>query len=104
MSAACTCEAGQDRSRSASAGVAHEQGVLSIQNDTLHFAFADIVVDCDRAVGTEDVSFLPLPKGIIHCLSHGMLGQQLLFPEKKLFMETSQHWLSQPAQAYFLRT
>jgi hypothetical protein len=32
-----------------------------------------------------------LPEGVIHPPNHGMLGQQLLFPQKKLFVQMSQY-------------
>ena len=77
MPAASAGEAGQDRSRSAASWIAYEEAVLAIENDALHLALGDVVVDRHRAVGTEHVQFRPLAQRIVHRLRHGVLGQQL---------------------------
>jgi len=48
-------QASEDGRSSSAARIAYEEGVFAVQNDALHFAFADIVVDRHGAVRAEDV-------------------------------------------------
>lgn len=47
---------------------------------------------CHSAVGAKHVQILPLAQGVVDGLSHGMLWQQLFFPEKKLLAYLRQYW------------
>ena len=58
--AASAGQAGQDRRRSAATRIANEEAVLAIENDALHLALRDVVVDADRSIGAEHVQFRPL--------------------------------------------
>src|SRR5579863_10144908 len=58
---------------------------LRFKTNTLHFALACVVVYSHCAIGAKHVHLSPLAEGVVDGLGHGMLGQQLLFPEKKLF-------------------
>jgi hypothetical protein len=42
---------------SPAARIAYEERVLAVQHDALHFPFADIVVDRNCAIGTEETTF-----------------------------------------------
>jgi hypothetical protein len=53
--AASAGEAGQDRRCSPAAWIANEEAVLAIENDTLHLALRNVVVDADRTIGAEHV-------------------------------------------------
>jgi hypothetical protein len=65
VSAGRIYEAGKYRSRSASAGICPpNQRICSIENNAFHLAFDGVVVDCDRAIGTEDFEFSPLCNGV----------------------------------------
>jgi len=82
MASACTGQAGEDCRRSPPARVPDEEGIFSVENDALHLALGDVVVDGHGAIMAEDVQFVPLAQRILDRLSHGMPGQQLFLPGK----------------------
>src|SRR5271154_4702581 len=53
-------EAAEDGGGTAAAVVAGEKAVFSIKNYSLHFSFADVVVDRHGPVVREDIQFRPL--------------------------------------------
>jgi hypothetical protein len=60
MAAAGAGQAGEDCRRSSSARVSDEEGILAVENDALHLALGDVVVDGHGAIVAEDVQFVPL--------------------------------------------
>jgi hypothetical protein len=75
MAAASAGEGGQDCRGSAATRIANEKAVLSIENNALHLALRDVVVDADRTVSAKHVQFFPLAQRVANRLSHGVLGQ-----------------------------
>ena len=93
MPAASAGQTGQDRRspRRPAARIAHEKTVLAIEDDALHLALADVVVDGHRAIRAEHIQFRPLAQGVVDRLGHGRLGQQPFLPHKKLLAQLRQH-------------
>ena len=87
MPAAAAGQAGQDRGGPATTRVAYEQGVFAIEDHTLHLPFANIIIDGHGAIGGEHGQRIPLAERVVHGVGHGMLWQQLFFPEQQLLMQ-----------------
>jgi len=89
--AAGTGQAGEDCRGATATRVADEQRILSVQHHTFHFAFTCIVIDGDRAIRAENVQLRPVIQGVVHRIGHGMLRQQLLFPNQQSLAQFGQH-------------
>ena len=73
MPAAAAGQAGQDRRSSPTAEVAHEQGVLAVEDHALHLPFANIIIDGHGAIGGEHSQCFPLAERVVHGIGHEML-------------------------------
>jgi len=93
VSPAGASQAGKDRRSLATSLVANKKTVFTIQTDSLHFPFTDVVIYRYGAVGCEDAQFIPLVKRVIDRLGHRMLGQQLILPRPQPFAQTEQNRL-----------
>ena len=58
---------------SPTSGVAHEQGVLAVEDHALHLPFANIIIDGHGAIGGEHSQCFPLAERVVHGIGHEML-------------------------------
>ena len=87
MPEASADQAAVNSGRSPASFVTNEEVTFSSQNDPLHLALADVVVDGHGAALGGGAQFLPLPKDPSHRLGDGVLGEQLQRPVGELAVQ-----------------
>ena len=91
VSAAGAGQASQSCECATATRVADKKGILSVQHHAFHFALACIVIDRHRAIRAENVQLRPVIQDVVHRIGHGMLRDQLLFPNQQLLPQFGQH-------------
>ena len=87
MPTAAAGQAGQDRCGPSTARVTNEERVFAIEDHALHLPLANIIIDGHGAIGREHGQRIPLAERVVHRVGHGMLRQQLFFPNQQLLMQ-----------------
>jgi hypothetical protein len=83
MAAAGAGQAGEDCRRPSPARVSDEEGMFAVENDALHLALGDVVVDGHGAMVAEDVQFVPLVQRLLERLRLGCLAA--VVPSRQAF-------------------